>query len=485
MGLIQKIFGRGEAEEKLTLANPPQNIGYTIISGTEARSNRYSGPKAGTAALLDIYSKSPWLHSVVEKISVAVAGTTWRLYVTRNQNSGKIFRNSKIQFAQGDVRGQLLKRAMDKDELEEIVEHPLLDLLRMGNLRNSGENVFQIIQTSYELTGEAFLVMERNLAGVPAALYPLPPHWILEFPSREYPAYRVLLDSYTYDIPASEVIAVINPDPLRPYERGAGIGRSLGDELETEEFLSKHLKNFFYNRARPDIIISADGLSPENTKRLEENWVSKHRGFWNSFKPTFLSRKVEVTELGQSMQDLQMKELRINTRDTMLQVFGVPPEKWGVLSASNRSTIVAADVFWTKDVLRPRIERQRTVFQRNLVPEFDENLILDYESPVVEDKEFNLDVMKAHPGAFTINEWREAAGEPGLGEDGEYHVLGSGESYFPTGDPPSAEDLASEPADSGNSASEDGKSGIEAEMIHEIRNRALKVIRERNLALTS
>lgn len=483
MGLVQRIFGKGSPQEKFTLANPPTDLGYVIISGTESRANRYSGPKAGTSALLDIYAKSPWLHSVVEKIAVAVASTTWRLYVLRDKDSGKIFQNSKIQVSQGDIRANLLKKEIDKDQLEEITEHPLLEVLRTGNMRNSGENVFQIVQTHYEIVGEAFLVIERNRAGVPAALYPIPPHWVLEFPSREYPAYRVRLSSFTYDIPQSEVISFINPDPLRPYERGTGIGRSLGDELETEEFSSKHLKNFFYNRARPDLIISADGLNPGETKRLEENWLSKHQGFWNAFKPTFLSRKVDVKEVGQSLKDLEINELRKGTRDTMLQVFGVPPEKWGVLSASNRSTIVAADVFWTKDVLRPRIERQRNIFQRYLVPEFDENLILDYESPVIEDREFDLDVMKANPGAFTMNEWREKANLVGLGEDGEYHVVDGNTIYVPVGEPVLPPDPEAE-AENSTVPGDDDKA-LKDEIEAEIQKRALQALRERRISASA
>jgi hypothetical protein len=58
----------------------------------------------------------------------------------------------------------------------------------------------------------------------------------------------------------------------------------------------------------------------------------------------------------------------------------------------------------------PRIERERCFLQERLVPEYDERLIIDYVSPVPEDKEFQLKVMAAQPTSFEKNEFRELAG---------------------------------------------------------------------------
>jgi len=211
------------------------------------------------------------------------------------------------------------------------------------------------------------------------------------------------------EIPTSEVVAFIDPDPANPYGRGTGIAKSLGDELETDEFAAKHLKSFFYNRARPDLIISSDGMSREDTVRMEERWLDKHEGFWQAFKPHFLNKKVDIKELGQSFENMQMIQLRKHERDTVIQVFGLPPEKFGIINESKRSTIAAADHFWKQDAVFPRIEFMRTVLQDALVPQFDERLILSFEAPVVQDAEHKLNIMRNAAWAFTRNEWREEA----------------------------------------------------------------------------
>ncbi|KKL82562.1 hypothetical protein LCGC14_1983500, partial [marine sediment metagenome] len=112
-----------------------------------------------------------------------------------------------------------------------------------------------------------------------------------------------------------------------------------------------------------------------------------------------------------------------NQRDTIIQVYGVPPEILGILESSNRATIEAAEFLFAKFVIMPRLEFLRAVLQQLLVPEFDDRLILDFESPVTEDKRHELQVMKASTWAYTANELRKRAGEPSLGDEGDVHAV--------------------------------------------------------------
>jgi len=79
----------------------------------------------------------------------------------------------------------------------------------------------------------------------------------------------------------------------------------------------------------------------------------------------------------------------------------------------------------------PRIENIRRTLQLQLVPKYDDTLILDFDSPIVEDKELELQIMRALPGAFTKNEWRAAANKPSLGPAGDVFILRAGEMEVP------------------------------------------------------
>jgi len=388
-------------------------------------------PRRGTKELIQIYNDSPWLRAVVHKVARGVADTHWRLYVPRGK-TGKAMRCRSVQGANWEVRQRQLfgprnkEASYDIDSVEEITDHPLLDALMYGNPELLGFNVFQTTQTHIDLTGEGFWIKERNALGVPICFWPVPPDWIYELPTMDRPTYKlrpsVSFNSGHIEIPASEIIYFKDPDPSNPYGRGSGIGRALGDEIEIDEYAAKHIKSFFHNRARPDLIVSGDNISKADSQRLEEQWLNKAQGFWKAYKPMFFSRRVDVKTLSQSFENMQMVELRKQERDAFINVFGIPPEKLGVINESKRSTINAADFFWTKDIIKPRVEMIRNFLQWKLVPDFDDRLIIDYDTPILQDDEFKLAVMKTAPWAFTLNEWRRVASEESI-DNGEKHLM--------------------------------------------------------------
>jgi hypothetical protein len=119
---------------------------------------------------------------------------------------------------------------------------------------------------------------------------------------------------------------------------------------------------------------------------------------------------------------MQFTQLRQYERDTIIQVFGLPPEIVGILQNSNRATIEAADMFFSKYTLTPLLTQMRESFQKQLVPMFDDTgqVEIDFVSPIADDKDYQLAVMSAHPYAFLIDEVRAKAGEEplpdGMGE---------------------------------------------------------------------
>ena len=54
------------------------------------------------------------------------------------------------------------------------------------------------------------------------------------------------------------------------------------------------------------------------------------------------------------------------------------------------------------------------MFQELLMPEYDDRIIVDYVTPVMEDKEFELKAAMAAPWALQANEWRAIMGRADL-----------------------------------------------------------------------
>lgn len=387
---------------------------WGLLSGI-APGGRGEPPPRGTAEYLRAYSQMPWLRAVAGRVASRVATAEWHLYrVGKPQEPAR--RDRLLQRAKSVRRRTMLKDLRQRDELTEITDHPALDLLHDANSFQTGESVRKVTQLHLDLVGEAYWLKERNALGTVVGIWPIPPNWILATPTPSYRFFRVQFRAWRGPIPDTEILWMADPDPANPYGRGSGTAQALADELETDEYAAKHAKQLFFNGARPDFVVYPKNgtLQDSNVARLEEDWISKNQGFWRAFKPHFLNREVGIHDFKEqgNLRALQLVPLREFERNAVLQTFGMPPELLGVLENSNRATITAADLVMGRYVVEPRLEFLRSCLQERLIPEFDERLVLDYDSPVQDDKDFQLEVAKAAPFALDVDEWRDLGGLP-------------------------------------------------------------------------
>jgi phage portal protein BeeE len=373
-------------------------------------------PARGTTETLKSYSTMPWLRAVVDKISSSIATTVWRVFVkvkvnddgTRNpipyrQLSQMTFENRKAEILRLRAIGELI----------EIEDHPIIDALYAAGPSFTGYTSRELTQKWIDLVGEAFWIKERGTGGVPTNFIPITPGWVTNTPNKAKKFFEIQPPggAKPQEIRPEDMIWFYHPNPADPYGRGSGMGVTLADELETDEYAAKFMKQFFYNSARPDFLISSNELKKEDTDRLEKRWYDKLRGFRRSFLPFFMNRKVEVHTLGTDYSHLEMLGLRKHQRDAVIQIFGVPPEVLGIVEASNRATSEVAEYLYARWVLIPRLEFMRQTLQHGLVPDYDDKLILDYDSPVAQDKERILKVASLSPWSIMLDEWREMQGK--------------------------------------------------------------------------
>lgn len=383
-------------------------------------------PKRGTKELLRAYSEMPWLRAVTYRVSHSVAAAPWRIYGVRKRG-GKFMRDFRIQRGDVRVRTKLLAERKAAGELVEIEEHPMLELLYSPNPFLTGMSTRQLTQVYLDIVGESFWIKDRNGAGVPNAVWPLPPHWVMSTPTPQRRFFEVNHGSWHGDIPDTEILWMAYPNPENPYGRGSGTARALADELETDEYAAKHTKQWFFNRAVPELFISpksaTDELGAPEALRLERKFLQKHQGMMRAYLPHVSTLPLDVKELSQSFKNMELVELRRHERDTIIQVYGVPPEMLGIIENSNRATIDAADYLMARHVLVPRLEFQREILQERLAAEYDDRLIVEYDSPVTEDKAHHLEVAKAAPWVPELNDWRKMMGMEPLEQGGNVHAV--------------------------------------------------------------
>jgi len=373
-------------------------------------------PRRGSAELLLAYKTLPWLRSVVDRISNAVASARWVVYRVPSNLDRRKFKNATFE-----ERLEMKSEIGLEGRMEEV-DTPLLGILESANPSMTGRAVRLLIQNYMELVGEAFLMLERDSDGIPTELWPVPSTWVKKIPSKEGDYFEVRYHGLDVRVAKNDMIWVRNPDPSNPYGRGAGVSEALGDELDADEYAAKHVKSWFYNRATPDILVGIKGASEAQLKGAKQAWEDNHKGSERAFGSHWHSGEMQVNHLSQTFADQQLVQFREFERDLIVNTFGVPPEILGILENSNRATIESADYLFTRWVVVPRLEFLRTEFQQSLVPMFGEDLVLEYINPVPEDKEHMLQVARAAPYAFTVNEIRSMGShQPLSGDGGESH----------------------------------------------------------------
>ncbi len=397
------------ARIKSLFAPRTPTVGVSILSGK-------SPLRRGKYELLENIEDYPILYAVLKKIAQNVASTEIKFFAVKEK--GQFVRVPKIKLRNKEYRRTLRKSG----EVVEITKHPVISLLEEGNEFMSGKQIIELTQMYLDLVGEAFWYLERNALDVPEKIYVIPPTWVKEIPRAENEPYKVLLEGTLRDIPPKDIIFFKHSSLRDPYGRGFGIAEVLRDELDVDEFASEHTKAWFYNRARPDLLITAPNLTREATERLERDWQEKLRGVFQWFKPYFLNADVKVHPLTQGFEEEKIVELRKFERDLILQTFGVPPEIVGIIENSNRATIEVADYIFAKRVLEPRLEFLIEILQEKLVPFFDERIIVDYAELTITDWDIKLEAGRIAPWSLTLNEWREILGYPPI-EGGNLWML--------------------------------------------------------------
>lgn len=411
--LGMKLAGKLSDEERGILAK--------IIPGWHRKS-----VYRGVQGMLAAYSRSPWIRAIETKIGDATGSTKWMLFGLKNSR-GKFVKAPQLQSTNLDMKALALGNLDVEGELVPFLDHPLLRLMYYSNPLFPGMVGRGQTSISLDLTGEAHWLIgpEVDTGGpvVPERFWLLPSTWITSMPTIDHPYWGVQTPAWRGEFPAQAIIRFVTPDPLNPYDRGSGLFRAFGDEIDTDEYAAQHVKSFFLNDATPRLLITGENMSEPDTKQMETAWLQSLQGFFRAHKPFFIGRKVDVQVLSQKFSDMELTNLRKWERDILVHGVGMPPELLGILENSNRSTINAADYLWSRWVITPRLDLQRAVLQQQLVPMYDDRLILAYESPIQEDREYQLEVMTANPAAYMVNDWKRQAGiEPT--DDGDVYLMG-------------------------------------------------------------
>jgi HK97 family phage portal protein len=304
--------------------------------------------------------------------------------------------------------------------IEEVTEHPLLELLQQVNPVHNQFDLWELTTLSQEVLGVAYWLLEPGPLGVPAGIWPLPAHQVT--PLREPDSPR-LVDVYVFRssgreerLPTDRVIAFRYPDPRAPYTAGLSPLRACFEQARLLSDLTSFRREKFENHAIPDALICPDQvIGEEERDRLQSQWNQRfRRGGAGQVVVTEASMRVQL--LQHSMGDLAaLADLRA-TREDVANAFHIPLAF--LTSETNLANLQAAQEQHSRQALLPRLRRRDEKLNEQLIPLYDPTgrLFLASDDPVTANRE---QIVKERElamqfGIMTINEARSEQGLPAV-----------------------------------------------------------------------
>lgn len=302
----------------------------------------------------------------------------------------------------------------------EIVKHPLLDLLYKVNSYTTCYDHWYRTQMYLEGVGEAPWYLQRATPkGVPTSM-------ILIRPDRLYMKFdeKTIIGKYMYrkdsgseiEIDPRDIIFLRNPSVMNQF-RGMGTVQAAAVTIDSDDFAELWNRNFYFNGARPDFVLQTEKkLSQPVIERLKKLWESLYKGVNNAHKMAVLEEGLEAKALGLNQKDIDFLEGLRWGRDKILAIFQVPKSILGISEDVNRANAEAAYFSFAKFTVKPRLERIVQQLNEFLVPQFGDDLYLDFKDPtpdnVVEEAAYYAAALNPQSGWMSVNEVRALDGLP-------------------------------------------------------------------------
>ena len=391
---------------------PGQSNGYNWL-------NAFLSKKNPTAEdLLDMYRDTIYACSNLNAQAVASAPMHLLVTTSKGQSKPRVptrpISSKMYKHLMSD--SVYAKRLAQADNVEEVMEHPMLDLLKRVNEFLDGYTLWELTDLYQEMTGNAYWYIPKDpILKIPTEIWILPSHLVTT--TRQSQSSQ-MVTSYDYSTGQrviryrpEDVIPFRFPNLKDPYLDGWSPARAIYESAHLMDKWTAYQSAFFDNMARPDVLISMkEGSDPDSRDRIEKKYNQKF-GKDRVGGVLVIDDDVEVTPVQYPPKDIQMLQLHGVSKVDIANAYAVP---MSLLDSKdvNRANAEAGHYQHAKLAILPRLKRRDERINRHLCPLYDERLFVMSDNPVPEDIASKLEARKVNLtlDVTTVNEERAEDG---------------------------------------------------------------------------
>ena len=374
------------------------------------------------------YAYNPTIYSLINLISKAAITVPYTIYQKIDEQNIKEYKSLTSNSLNSE---SLLKAKLMRKHIFKEVEHSALGkLLQRPNPTQSWSTFLEELIGFGKLTGNRYVYSIYPDSGenkdIAYQLYNLPAH-LIEIKSdgifKPVSKYTMNYNDSKYDLSAEEVLHIAdwNPDydgsgshlyGQSPIKAGMRVMTTNNEAVETS------LKYLHNQSARGMLTPDDDNLTPTQAQQLKSAFRRNFQGTKSANDIMITGKKFSWVNFGLSSADLQLLESYKASKQDLANLFGVPVLLLTGEHATYDNYKTSRQVLFTNCVI-PELNKLRDSLNSFLVPQFGEDLYLDFDYSVIPElmpEQAKLVDQLSKSYWLTTNEKREAVGY-GVDED--------------------------------------------------------------------
>jgi HK97 family phage portal protein len=353
----------------------------------------------------------------VSTVSQAFAQQKMRLYAIQKRGAkpGR-FQTKALSMAQLEglqTNATVSKYLAQAAKVEEVTDHPFLDLLKYVNPWMNQFQLLELICMYQETVGASYLTFVKGFGGVPIEIWPLPA-WLVYV----QPAYAGTGVIAQYVFTAGGGQRVFGPEEILyqkrtslfdPYTQNWSPLRAAYDYTSFADKLTDYDESRLSNWSRPDAVLESEEgsvVSPEEAQRIN-SWfrqsfaMTQNGGIWVA--PGGMTLRPYVWPNFDPGAEEKAKQTRYN----IARSFDIPVEMVDA-GAGSRANLDATLLRFGRFATQPRCRRFEEDWNSNVLPLYDDRLFIAFDTAVPADKVLQRETHKTYVGmgVMSINETR-------------------------------------------------------------------------------
>ena len=393
------------------------------VTVSEMSKSKWFGDR-GEASALVLRAQQTALMCA-ERNSRVCANQILRLYIPKRSGGKRRDWTSIVPKGRAKYLRKSVRYAENAGDFEEVVSHPVLDLLNAPNPIMSSVFFFQSLYMAAQMAGNGYLhCVQPTTRGV-SELWPMQPQnvWIMLDRTNYVVGYGYGRDAASERaFGADEVIHYRHaPHPRLPY-MGMGPLHVAFNEADIESASTENELAMWRNGARPDYVMEAPpDTTDEQVKDLERRVNASHRGPRNKGK-FLVARAIKVQPIQFTPKEMEYIAGRQDIERRIWAAFGLPESEVRMNDANLASSLTGSTQY-LRQTIKPAIDSVADLLTKELLPKFGADpgeMWFAYDNCVPSDEtgEANRLVALVNARILTTNEARaELNREPIEGGD--------------------------------------------------------------------